>query len=72
MLMVLKKEKLILLKYGDYNDKEVSKAIATEKEIVSITLDPDLETADIDTSNNAWPKEVKESQFDKFKNTLKD
>ncbi|WP_426431256.1 M1 family metallopeptidase [Winogradskyella sp. HB-48] len=54
------------------NDKEVSRAIATDKEIVSITVDPDLETADIDTSNNSWPREVQESDFDKFKNKIKD
>ncbi|WP_179351563.1 M1 family metallopeptidase [Winogradskyella vidalii] len=54
------------------NDKEVSKAIASDKEIVSITVDPDLETADVDTSNNTWPKEVKESDFDKFKNKVTD
>jgi hypothetical protein len=53
------------------NDNEVSKAIASEKEIVSIKLDPKLETADIDTSNNSWPKEVKDSDFDKFKNKVK-
>ena len=49
------------------NDKEVSKALATQKEIVSIKIDPYLETADIDTSNNAWPKEIKQSKFDQFK-----
>jgi len=49
------------------NDNEVSRAIASEKEIVSILVDPDLETADIDTSNNSWPKEVKQSKFDQFK-----
>ncbi|MFD2823024.1 M1 family metallopeptidase [Lacinutrix iliipiscaria] len=54
------------------NDKEVSKAIASEKEIVSIKVDPNLETADVDTSNNAWPKEIEQSQFDKFKNEVKD
>jgi len=54
------------------NDKEVSKAIASDKEIVSIALDPDLETADVDTTNNAWPKEVKDSDFDKFKNKVRD
>jgi hypothetical protein len=53
------------------NDNEVSKTIASEKEIVSIVIDPKLETADIDTSNNAWPKEVKESDFDKFKEKVK-
>ena len=31
------------------------------------TIDPDLETADIDTSNNSWPKKDN-SKFDKFKN----
>lgn len=51
-----------------HNDNEVSKSIASEKEIVSIVVDPDEETADIDTSNNSWPKQVKQSQFDKFKN----
>ncbi|MHA7843565.1 MAG: M1 family metallopeptidase [Winogradskyella sp.] len=54
------------------NDKEVSRALATDKEIVAITVDPDLETADIDTSNNSWPRETKESDFDKFKNKIKD
>ncbi len=53
------------------NDKEVSKAIASEKEIVSIKVDPDEETADIDTSNNSWPKEFKQSKFDEFKNSMK-
>ena len=54
------------------NDKEVTKAIASDQEIVSVQVDPDLETADVDTTNNAWPKEVKESDFDKFKETVKD
>ena len=54
-----------------FNDNEVSKAIASEKEIISITVDPKLETADIDTSNNSWPREVKENDFDKFKNKVK-
>lgn len=53
------------------NDKEVSKAIASEKEIVSITVDPKLETADVDTSNNSWPKQEEQSEFDKFKNKVK-
>lgn len=54
-----------------YNDNQVSKAIASEKEIVSIVVDPNQETADIDTSNNSWPKEVKESEFNTFKNNVK-
>ncbi|WP_194765771.1 M1 family metallopeptidase [Tamlana sp. I1] len=54
------------------NDKEVTKAIASEKEIKSIQIDPNEETADIDTSNNSWPKQAQESEFDQFKdNKLK-
>lgn len=53
-----------------YNDKMVSKVFKTVKEIKKIIIDPDLETADIDTSNNSWPKKDN-SKFDKFKNKLK-
>jgi hypothetical protein len=53
------------------NDKEVSKAIASDKEIVSIIVDPNEETADIDTSNNSWPKKMEQSDFDKFKKKVK-
>ena len=49
-----------------YNDKEISKVFRTTQEIKKITIDPDLETADIDTSNNSWPKKDN-SKFDKFK-----
>lgn len=53
------------------NDNEVSKLVTSEKKIINITLDPDLETADIDTSNNSWPKKKDDSEFDKFKNKIK-
>lgn len=52
------------------NDKEVTKVFRTTKAIKKITLDPDLETADIDTSNNSWPKKD-DSKFDKFKQKMK-
>ncbi len=55
----------------DVNDNEASRAVASEKEIVSIKVDPDLETADVDTNNNSWPKEIKQSDFEKFKNKVK-
>ncbi len=48
-------------------DKQVSKAIASEKEIVGFKIDPNLETADIDKSNNSWPREAVKSEFDAFK-----
>ncbi len=50
------------------NDESVGKVIASEKEITKIEVDPDEETADIDTSNNSWPKRKKLGAFDKFKN----
>jgi hypothetical protein len=53
-----------------YNDKEVTKVFSSSKQIESIMIDPDLETADVDTSNNSFPKE-KSSKFDKFKNKMK-
>jgi hypothetical protein len=53
------------------NDSEVSKAIASDKEIVKVTIDPDLETADIDTGNNSWPQAKKAGKFEKFKENVK-
>ena len=52
------------------NDKQVTKAINSDKEITNITIDPDLETADVDTTNNSWPKK-QDNKFGKFKNKLK-
>ncbi|MBT0609111.1 M1 family metallopeptidase [Aequorivita echinoideorum] len=49
------------------NDTTVGKFIATDKEITKIEVDPEEETADIDTSNNAWPKEKQVGAFEKFK-----
>jgi len=50
------------------NDKEVSKAIASDKEITKIVVDPNLETADVNLDNNSWPQNAKEDKFEKFKN----
>ena len=50
------------------NDESVGKFFGSEKEIIKIEVDPDEETADIDTSNNTWPKRKKLGAFDKFKN----
>ena len=35
-----------------------------EKKVVKIQLDPKLETADVDVTNNFWPNETVESKFD--------
>ena len=53
------------------NDESVRKVLATDKELVGIKVDPDAETADIDTSNNSWPKEEAASEFDAFKAKIK-
>ena len=51
--------------------KSVGKVIASDKEITKIVVDPDEETADIDTSNNTWPKTKKVGEFDSFKENVK-
>ncbi len=37
-------------------EKTVSKVLVTNKSVKKIVLDPNLETADIDVSNNVWPR----------------
>ena len=46
------------------NNDTAKKVYATEKAIKKIQIDPKLETADIDVTNNAWPKEEVKSKFD--------
>ncbi len=53
------------------NDQEVKLVISSISELKSVVVDPKLETADIDTSNNAWPKKEEKSDFDKFKRKVK-
>jgi hypothetical protein len=49
------------------NETEVSKVFAKKKEVKSIVLDPFRETADIDESNNYWPRTFTPSRFELFK-----
>ncbi|MCY2688508.1 M1 family aminopeptidase [Salinimicrobium sp. TH3] len=49
------------------NDQQVSRALATDKEITKIVVDPDLETADVNVNNNSWPKEAEVDKFQEFK-----
>ncbi len=49
------------------NNFEVSKLIVTPKEIASLTLDPRLETADADLTNNFFPRRPAKSRFQVFK-----
>ena len=46
------------------NNDTAKKVYATEKAIKKIQIDPKLETADIDVTNNSWPKTEVKSKFD--------
>tara|TARA_B100000508_G_scaffold118450_1_gene98525 strand:+ start:38452 stop:40776 length:2325 start_codon:yes stop_codon:yes gene_type:complete len=45
----------------------VSKVFIFDKEVQKFRLDPFLETADTDLSNNSWPKEVEPTRFKLFR-----
>lgn len=53
------------------NDNTVKRVFSSSQEITNIVVDPDLETADVDTSNNSWPKK-EANKFEDFKNTVKE
>ena len=38
------------------NDTSVKKIITSDKELIGVTVDPDQETADVNSDNNSWPK----------------
>ncbi len=50
-----------------YDNFNVSKLIITKKEAKAIILDPNLETADADLSNNYFPRRVVPTRFQTFK-----
>ncbi len=50
-----------------HNENHVTKIFVKDKEVASIKLDPNRETADIDESNNSWPTVQTESKFQVFK-----
>ena len=49
------------------NYKNVRKLFIFEKELKEINLDPNLETADVDRSNNYWPPRIEKNRFTLFK-----
>ena len=49
------------------NELEVKKVFLKEKEVVNIVIDPNLETADVNTRDNVFPKKPVESKFEKVK-----
>ena len=53
------------------DDATVRRVFSSTQEITKITVDPDMETADVDTSNNSWPK-PETDKFDQFKEKVKE
>ena len=49
------------------NNEQVSKVFVFDKELARVTLDPFLETADVDRNNNYWPARVEPTRFQLFK-----
>ena len=50
-----------------YSPKKITKLIVTDEPIVGLTQDPYWETADIDISNNSWPRKLVPSRLELFK-----
>ncbi|MNL19174.1 hypothetical protein D3C87_1403610 [compost metagenome] len=50
------------------DENKVTKVFAKDKEVRSVQIDPYLETADIDESNNSWPRQSQPTRFELFKN----
>jgi len=50
-----------------HNEYKITKVFAKAKEVKSIKIDPYRETADINETNNSWPREYTPSRFELFK-----
>ena len=49
------------------NNSQITKVFAFDKEVNLIELDPFMETADTDRSNNFWPPKMEPSKFELYK-----
>ncbi len=49
------------------NHEKISKVFFFEQEVIGVTLDPLLETADVDLNNNFWPARQQPTRFQLFK-----
>ena len=49
------------------NSEKISKVFILDKELSSVTLDPFLETADVNRNNNYWPPRVEPTRFQLYK-----
>ena len=50
-----------------YSPEKITKLIVTDEPMAGLTQDPFWETADTDTSNNAWPRKITPSRLELFK-----
>ncbi|HEX8602892.1 MAG TPA: M1 family metallopeptidase [Pseudoduganella sp.] len=50
-----------------YSPQKVTKLLVTDEPMTALTQDPYWETADIDTSNNSWPRKAAPSRLELFK-----
>jgi hypothetical protein len=50
-----------------YNESKINKVFFFDKVVKSVKIDPYQETADVDSSNNNFPREKSESEFKRFK-----
>ena len=55
-----------------FDTKKVTKVFSKEKKVIKIILDPNLETADIDKTNNEYPRSTEMTRFEKFKRETPD
>jgi hypothetical protein len=49
------------------DNESITRMLVTKKPIKTVTLDPRLETADVDLSNNFYPPRIVKSRFELFK-----
>ncbi|OON60836.1 aminopeptidase [Massilia sp. KIM] len=50
-----------------FSPEKITKLFVTDEPVVGLVQDPHWETADIDTSNNAWPRKAQPSRLELFK-----
>ena len=50
-----------------HDAKKITKLLVLDEPMTALTQDPFLETADIDTSNNSWPRKIAPSRVELFK-----
>ena len=51
---------------------KVSKLIVSDREIAGLSVDPQLETADVDMRNNHYPRKIIPSRIEAFKQENRD